>query len=53
MTREEIIKYPDRIIGIVDEIPEYEVWNASLTLNEEVKSETNIKVNGRIWIYVK
>jgi hypothetical protein len=27
MTREEIIKYPDRIIGIVDEIPDYEYWD--------------------------
>jgi len=26
MTREEIIAYPDRIIGIVDEIPSYENW---------------------------
>jgi len=26
MTREEIITYPDRIIGIVDEIPLYENW---------------------------
>jgi hypothetical protein len=27
MTREEIIQYPDRIIGIVDEIPNYERWS--------------------------
>lgn len=53
MTREEVIKYPDRIIGIVDEIPDYEVWNASLSLTSEAKSETNIQVNGRIWIYVR
>ena len=53
MTREEIIRYPDRIIGIVDEIPQYEIWNASLSLTSEAKSETNIQVNGRIWIYVR
>ena len=40
MTREEIREYPDRIIGIVSEIPEYEEWNGK-------------KVNNRIWIKVK
>lgn len=40
MTREEIKEYPDRIIGIVSEIPEYEEWNSR-------------KVNNRIWIKVK
>lgn len=40
MTREEIKEYPDRIIGIVSEIPDYEKWNG-------------IKVNNRIWIKVK
>lgn len=42
MTREEIREWPDRIIGIVSEIPEYETWG-----------ETNISVNNRIWIKVK
>ena len=42
MTREEIINYPDRIIGIVSEIPNYEIWK-----------NKNIQVNGRIWIYVR
>ena len=42
MTREEIVKYPDRIVGIVSEIPEYEYWGSN-----------NIKVNNRIWIRVK
>lgn len=42
MTREEIHEWPDRIIGIVSEIPEYETWGTG-----------NIKVNGRIWIKVK
>ena len=42
MTREEIREWPDRIIGIVSEIPNYEIWG-----------ENNIKVNNRIWIKVK
>lgn len=42
MTREEIREYPDRIIGIVSEIPTYETWG-----------QENIKVNGRIWIKVR
>ena len=42
MTRDEIKEYPDRIVGIVSEIPEYETWG-----------EGNIKVNDRIWIKVK
>lgn len=42
MTREEIKEYPDRVIGIVSEIPEYETWGNKA-----------IKVNNRIWIKVK
>lgn len=42
MTREEIKEYPDRIIGHVSEIPEYEIWG-----------DKEIKVNGRIWIRVR
>ena len=42
MTREEIREYPDCIIGIVSEIPDYEVWGSN-----------NVKVNGRIWIKVR
>ena len=42
MTREEIKEYPDRIIGHVSEIPEYETWGTG-----------NVPVNGRIWIKVK
>ena len=42
MTREEIKTYPDRIVGIVSEIPEYEIWGTG-----------NIEVNNRIWIKVK
>ena len=42
MSRDEIMMYPDAIVGIVSEIPEYEVWG-----------EDNVPVNGRIWIRVR
>lgn len=42
MTREEIKEYPDRIIGIVSEIPKYDTWGTG-----------NVPINGRIWIKVK
>ena len=42
MTREEIKEWPDRIIGIVSEIPEYETWGTG-----------NIAVNNRIWLKVR
>ena len=42
MTREEIHDYPDCIVGIVSEIPQYETWGSD-----------NVKVDGRIWIKVK
>lgn len=42
MTNEEIKEHPDRIVGIVSEIPNYETWG-----------EDNIPVNGRVWIRVK
>lgn len=42
MTRREIETYPDAIVGIVSEIPDYEEWG-----------QDNVKVNGRIWIKVK
>jgi len=48
MTREEIREYPERILGIVSEIPDYEVWHAG-----SEQSPTPIQVNGRIWIYVR
>ena len=41
MTREEVMKYPDRMIGTVSAIPDYETYG-----------EANTKVNGRIWIKV-
>lgn len=42
MTREEIKEYPDCIIGIVSEIPNYEKWGSD-----------QVEVNKRIWIKVR
>ena len=42
MTRDEIRDYPDCIIGIVSEIPNYEEWGSN-----------KVPINGRIWIRVK
>lgn len=42
MTREEVIEFPDRIVGVVSEIPTYETWGTG-----------NVEVNGRIWVKVK
>ena len=46
MTREEIMQYPDRLVGTVSEIPDEKQW-------ETEYSDSDIKLNGRIWIYVK
>lgn len=48
MTRDEIQKYPDAIVGIVSEIPMYEEWGGG-----EKADRPSVKVNGRIWIKVK
>ena len=45
MTREEIQKYQDRIVGTVSCVPEYEEWGDG--------DRGPVKVNGRIWIKVK
>lgn len=42
MTREEVMMYPDRIIGTVSSIPTYKTWGTD-----------NVNVNGRIWIKIK
>ena len=42
MTREEIREYPERIVGTVSAIPNYETWGTG-----------EVKINGRIWIKVK
>ncbi|MEM0324564.1 MAG: hypothetical protein QXW35_01560 [Candidatus Aenigmatarchaeota archaeon] len=33
-------RYINKIVGVVDEIPDYEIWN-------------NVKVNGRVWVRIK
>lgn len=48
MTREEVIEYPDRIVGTVSCVPEYETWGGG-----ELADRDPVKVNGRIWIKVK
>ena len=55
MTREEIMMYPERIIGTVSEIPDYEIWKQTSpdAVGDGKPKEYNIKVNGRIWIYVR
>lgn len=42
MTHDEMVNYPDRIVGIVSAIPSYETWG-----------ENKVKVNNRIWIKVR
>ena len=42
MSRQEVMEYPDRILGTVSSIPSYEYWGTS-----------RIPVNGRIWIKVR
>lgn len=48
MTHDEIMMYPERIVGTVSEIPTYEIWQAG-----SKESPNPIQVNGRIWIYVR
>ena len=42
MTDIEVRQNPDRIVGIVSEIPTYKTWGTN-----------NVEVNGRIWITIK
>lgn len=51
MTREEIREYPERIVGTVSEIPNYDIWHAGGSVKDGPTEE--IKVNGRIWVYVR
>lgn len=48
MTREEIKEYPDRIVGTVSCVPDYEEWGGG-----EHADRPSVKINGRIWIKVK
>ena len=40
MTRQEIINYPDRILGVVVEVPTYTEYNGK-------------DITGRVWVRVK
>ena len=48
MNRLECILFPDRIIGYVSEIPDYEVWQAGTKENPH-----QVFVDGRVWVYVR
>lgn len=48
MTREEVVMYPDRIVGTVSCVPEYDTWGGG-----EMADRDPVKVNGRIWIKVR
>ena len=48
MSRLECILFPDRIIGYVSEIPDYDIWLAG-----DEKNPLEIPVDGRIWVYVR
>lgn len=48
MSRLEAILHPECIVGTVSEIPTYEEWTAGTKKNPK-----KIKVDGRIWIYVR
>ena len=53
MTQGEIINYPDRIIGTVSEIPNYEIWHGGEYRPEIKNNPEDIQVDGRIWVYVR
>lgn len=48
MTREEVIQYPDRIVGTVSSVPTYDKWGGGETADREP-----VDVDGRIWIKVR
>lgn len=53
MTRDEIMTYPDRIVGIVNEIPDYEVWEQTFSEQSDSQTAQKIEVKGRIWIDIR
>ena len=42
MTTEEYFKYPQTVVGTISAVPDYEEWGTG-----------HVKVDGRIWIYVR
>lgn len=47
MSRREIRKYPDRVVGVVAEIPTYDKWKCG------VDGKQSVNVNGRVWLFVR
>ena len=46
--------YPDRIIGIINEIPKYDKWHRTVNCGDDKQPKTfDIEVKGRIWIDIK
>ena len=48
MTVEEVVRYPDRIVGTVSCVPDYEEWGGG-----ENADRDPVQINGRIWVKVK
>lgn len=48
MTREEVVQWPDRIVGTVSCVPTYETWGGGQNADRPP-----VNVNGRIWIKIK
>ena len=48
MTREEVREYPDRIVGTISCVPDYEEWGGG-----EGADRPATKVNNRIWIKIR
>ena len=48
MTREEVKEWPDRIVGTVSCVPDYEEWGGG-----EGADRPSVRVDGRIWIKVR
>lgn len=48
MTREEVILWPDRVVGTVSQVPDYDEWGGG-----DMADRSPVKINGRIWIKVK
>ena len=47
MSHEEEKEWPSKILGIISEIPNYNIWYCG------AEGKESVDVNGRIWIYVK
>jgi hypothetical protein len=48
MTREEVKEYPDRIVGTVSCVPDYDEWGGGDNADRPA-----VNVDNRIWIKIK